>query len=181
MPTDDCNFPSLSHLSRQGLGHPGPEASAPLLRRLLCGLLGRLRRSADVSPAVGGSNYVLNCRKCGNRYTHDTANRSTTSIMFRWIKGLGAGGISAICIGYGFELRPPSKWPVHSALLMMAASISMSISPLIGAAFTQAGKWRWCFLMKYVVTPFHMVRGCPRLMTAGPLPAFQSVPPPCFS
>ncbi|KAK8023701.1 MFS general substrate transporter [Apiospora rasikravindrae] len=70
-------------------------------------------------------------------------------IMFRWIKGLGAGGISAICIGYGFELRPPSKWPVHSALLMMAASVSMSISPLIGAAFTQVGQWRWCFLMKW--------------------------------
>lgn len=70
------------------------------------------------------------------------------SIMFRWIKGLGAGGIYAVCIGYGFELRPPDKWPSYSAFLAFTTAVSISVSPLIGAGFTQAGAWRWCFLMK---------------------------------
>lgn len=70
------------------------------------------------------------------------------SIMFRWIKGIGSGGIAAICIGYGFELRRPEKWPSYSALLMLAATISLAIAPLVGAGFSQAGQWRWCFLMK---------------------------------
>lgn len=73
--------------------------------------------------------------------------------MFRWIKGISAGGITTICIGYGFELRPPEKWPNHSALLMLAAAISLAMAPLIGAAITQAGEWRWCFLLKYGLTP----------------------------
>ena len=68
--------------------------------------------------------------------------------MFRWIKGLGAGGITAICVGYGFELRPPDKWAGYSAFLSLTAALALAISPLIGAAFTQVGAWRWCFLIK---------------------------------
>ncbi|KAH8885981.1 MFS general substrate transporter [Thozetella sp. PMI_491] len=71
----------------------------------------------------------------------------TQLIMFRWIKGIGAGGIVAICIGYGFELRPPEKWPSYSAFLTLTAAISLAIAPLIGAGLAQSGQWRWCFLL----------------------------------
>ncbi|RYO85439.1 hypothetical protein DL764_009175 [Monosporascus ibericus] len=60
---------------------------------------------------------------------------------------VGAGGIVAIGILYGFELRPPEKWPGYSAFITLAVAVSLAIAPVIGAAFTDAGQWRWCFLM----------------------------------
>ncbi|RYP47037.1 hypothetical protein DL768_006832 [Monosporascus sp. mg162] len=60
---------------------------------------------------------------------------------------VGAGGVVAIGILYGFELRPPEKWPGYSAFITFAVAVSLAIAPVIGAAFTDAGQWRWCFLM----------------------------------
>lgn len=68
--------------------------------------------------------------------------------MFRWIQGVGASGIVAIAILYGFELRPPEKWAGYSAFITLAVAVSLAVAPVIGAAFTQVGQWRWCFLMK---------------------------------
>ncbi|KAH8702536.1 major facilitator superfamily domain-containing protein [Talaromyces proteolyticus] len=104
---------------------------------------------AKVSDVLGRKQVLLGCLilfvifsgACG------AAQTLIQLIMFRWIQGIGSGGIVAICIGYGFELRPPEKWPSYSAFLTLTAAISVAISPLIGSAFTQAGAWRWCFLM----------------------------------
>jgi MFS family permease len=72
--------------------------------------------------------------------------------MFRWIQGLSASGVLSIGTMYGFELRPPEKWPAYSALISLAVAISLAAAPAIGAALTAADQWRWIFLMKYVKT-----------------------------
>ncbi|TGJ79408.1 hypothetical protein E0Z10_g9361 [Xylaria hypoxylon] len=97
-------------------------------------------------------------------------------IMFRWVKGLGAGGVVAICIGYGFELRPPEKWPVHSSILTIAAAIALAISPLIGAAFVVEGQWRWCFLLSVpigVTAISLLLLGMPRKLQLEPAARFD--------
>ncbi|KAF2469066.1 MFS multidrug transporter-like protein [Lindgomyces ingoldianus] len=68
-------------------------------------------------------------------------------IMFRWIKGIGASGITAIATLYGFELRPPDKWASYGAIISFTITISLAVAPIIGAAFAQIGQWRWAFLM----------------------------------
>ncbi|KAJ3579323.1 hypothetical protein NPX13_g1242 [Xylaria arbuscula] len=97
-------------------------------------------------------------------------------IMFRWVKGLGAGGVVAICIGYGFELRPPEKWPVHSSILTIAAAIAVAISPLIGAAFAVKRQWRWCFLLSVpigVTASAILLIGMPRKLQLEPASRFE--------
>ena len=68
--------------------------------------------------------------------------------MFRWIKGIGAGGIISLCYGYGFELRPPEKWPSYSAVLTFTGAVAVCAAPLIGSGFSGTGAWRWCFLLQ---------------------------------
>ncbi|KAF2791121.1 MFS general substrate transporter [Melanomma pulvis-pyrius CBS 109.77] len=68
-------------------------------------------------------------------------------IMFRWIKGIGAGGITAIATLYGFELRPPHKWASYGAIISFTITISLAVAPIIGAVFAQIGQWRWAFLI----------------------------------
>ncbi len=68
--------------------------------------------------------------------------------MFRWIQGLGASGVLAIGTIYGYELRPPQAWAAFGAIISLAVAISLTVAPLIGAALSQVGHWRWIFLIK---------------------------------
>lgn len=70
------------------------------------------------------------------------------SILLRWVQGLGASGVLSIGTVYGFELRPPEKWPAYSAVISLAMLISLAVAPLIGAALASSGQWRWIFLIK---------------------------------
>ncbi|KAI1733353.1 MFS general substrate transporter [Xylaria scruposa] len=86
-------------------------------------------------------HFVIFSAACG------AAQTLLQLIMFRWLKGIGASGIVALGVLYGFELRPPEKWAGYSAIITLAIAISIAIAPIIGAAFVQAGQWRWCFLL----------------------------------
>ncbi|KAI0120745.1 MFS general substrate transporter [Hypoxylon sp. NC0597] len=104
---------------------------------------------SKLSDILGRKQVMLACLVLFAAFSGacGAAQTLTQLIMFRWIKGIGAGGIIAIGTLYGFELRPPDKWPGYSAFITTAIAMSLAIAPVIGAAFTQAGLWRWCFLM----------------------------------
>jgi MFS family permease len=93
---------------------------------------------------VGHLRSSINCKYplIFERFADDN------SIMFRWLQGLGASGVLAIGTVYGFELRPPEKWPAYSAVISLAVVIALAVAPVIGASLTDVGKWRWIFLIK---------------------------------
>ncbi|RDL39059.1 MFS general substrate transporter [Venustampulla echinocandica] len=104
---------------------------------------------ARVSDIVGRKAVFLTCLLMFTIFSGACGASQTLleMIMFRWVQGLGASGVLSIGTLYGFELRPPGKWPAYSALISLAVSISLSIALVIGAALTQIGQWRWIFLI----------------------------------
>ncbi|KAF2752776.1 MFS general substrate transporter [Pseudovirgaria hyperparasitica] len=92
-------------------------------------------------------------------------------IMFRWITGIGASGVLSIASLYGFDLRPPEKWAQYSAAVISVVTISFAIAPVIGAALSNVGQWRWVFLLNVplgVVTFLMLSFAAPSKLTQEP-------------
>ncbi len=79
-----------------------------------------------------------------------STNCYISSIMFRWVQGIGGCGIYSIGTLLFFELVPPSKFADYTALVTAVVTFALAAGPLLGGAISDNTTWRWTFLLKYV-------------------------------
>jgi MFS family permease len=70
------------------------------------------------------------------------------SIILRAFQGVGAAGIQACATATVYELVAKEEIPKFATMVMAASAIGSLIGPLIGGGFSEAGQWRWIFLIK---------------------------------
>lgn len=69
-------------------------------------------------------------------------------IHFRWLQGIGGGGVFALVQLVFFELVAPRKWPAYISLVTGVIALSVISGPLLGGVIASKGGWRWIVLMK---------------------------------
>ena len=68
--------------------------------------------------------------------------------MFRALQGVGASGFYAIMFVMMYELVPQQKYPLYATLVVVTVATSLALGPVFGGLLSQAGAWRWVFLLK---------------------------------
>ncbi|KUJ07889.1 MFS general substrate transporter [Mollisia scopiformis] len=134
---------------------------------------------ARVSDIFGRKQVFLTCLLMFTIFSGACGASQTLLqlIMFRWVQGIGASGVLSIGTMYGFELLPMDKWPAYSALLSLSVAISLSIAPVIGAALTQLGQWRWVFLINVpvgITGSLLLILGMPKKLPREPSYVFHN-------
>ncbi|KAL9116074.1 MAG: hypothetical protein Q9227_000443 [Pyrenula ochraceoflavens] len=61
---------------------------------------------------------------------------------------VGAAGSMSCGVAMIYDLVPKRKVPTYNALVTAFSAMGGLVGPIIGGAFSQAGQWRWSFLIK---------------------------------
>lgn len=72
-------------------------------------------------------------------------------IMFRWLQGIGGCGVLALGQIVFFDMVPPAKYTLYTALVTSVIASSLISGPLVGGGITVHGEWRWVFLVNVPV------------------------------
>lgn len=108
----------------------------------LCCLLGRLRRRADYGSAVS-ARIPLPIAFLVLRTDH------LRSAVCRAFQGIGGSGIYAVNMAMLYELVPPARYSLYTAMVTVVIALAFSLGPVLGGLIA-GGSWRWVFLLKYV-------------------------------
>ncbi|KAK0667281.1 multidrug resistance protein 3 [Cercophora samala] len=68
----------------------------------------------------------------------------------RAFQGIGGSGIYAVNMVMMYELVPPPKYPLYTAMITVVVALSFSLGPIFGGLITSGGgssTWRWVFLL----------------------------------
>ncbi|KAK4200774.1 multidrug resistance protein 3 [Triangularia verruculosa] len=68
----------------------------------------------------------------------------------RAFQGIGGSGIYAVNMVMMYELVPPPKYPLYTAMITVVVALSFSLGPIFGGLITSGGDgsaWRWVFLL----------------------------------
>ncbi|KUJ13244.1 MFS multidrug transporter-like protein [Mollisia scopiformis] len=68
-------------------------------------------------------------------------------IIFRCLQGIGASGIFSLVVLIFYELVPPRKWPMYTAMNTLVVTCSLTFAPIFGGLINIHGLWRWIFLL----------------------------------
>ncbi|KAI0147457.1 major facilitator superfamily domain-containing protein [Xylariaceae sp. FL1272] len=72
-------------------------------------------------------------------------------IVFRALQGLGGSGAHALSIVLIYEMVPPPKYPLYTALTTSFTALAYALGPIFGGLITESGSWRWAFLLNVPV------------------------------
>jgi MFS family permease len=81
------------------------------------------------------------------------APNSAAFIVGRAIAGAGSAGIFSGTSVIIVHIVPLAKRPIFIGLMGSIFGISSIVGPLLGGVFTDHVSWRWCFYIKYVLSP----------------------------
>ena len=83
--------------------------------------------------------FLLGSALCG------TANTMITFIFFRFIQGLGGGGLMILSQAITGDLIPPRVRAAYMAPMGAMFGVSSVLGPLLGGWLTDSISWRWVF------------------------------------
>lgn len=66
-------------------------------------------------------------------------------VVFRFLQGIGGGALVSVSMAIVFELFPPEKKNVASAVFGLGVFVGPTIGPTLGGYFTEYYSWPWVF------------------------------------